>query len=129
MALRRQDLLHVPLDVGCSPPALVQPIEDEQRAPRHHRLPQGRVQCVPRGTLAVLEIEVGVHPVPLGGKRVGGRIAPLALQETGVQPVHLRAGGGEVQLGTVTVAFAHVRVHANAHTVTHMVTHERTHRG
>mmetsp|Transcript_77603 Transcript_77603/g.154135 ORF Transcript_77603/g.154135 Transcript_77603/m.154135 type:complete len:323 (+) Transcript_77603:280-1248(+) len=64
VALGRERLCDVSLDLVARRATLVEAIEQEQRAPRLHCLPQHAVQL--GVALTVLEVEVGVHVVPRG---------------------------------------------------------------
>eukprot|EP00966_Prymnesium_polylepis_P323669 7379827-Prymnesium_polylepis.1 len=75
--LRLKHLRHVPLDLRPHPPALVEPVDEEHRAPREHRLAQEEVHLG-----LVLEAQEGVHPVPRARK---GR---LVLPQPQLQPLH-----------------------------------------
>ena len=66
MALRREDLGHVPLDLLALFATLVEAVEQEQRTARRHCLAQHQV----RG-LAVLQAQESVDPVPRRRERVG----------------------------------------------------------
>ena len=90
VALRREDLGDVPLDLRALLAALVEAVEQEQRTARRHRLAQHQV----RG-LAVLEAEEGVDPVPRRRERVG-----LAEQPR-LQQLHLDEDGNELGVGPV----------------------------
>mmetsp|Transcript_49959 Transcript_49959/g.166943 ORF Transcript_49959/g.166943 Transcript_49959/m.166943 type:complete len:296 (+) Transcript_49959:497-1384(+) len=80
VSLGSEHLGDVPLNLLALCASLVEPIQQEQRAARHHRLPQHAVQ---RRRLAVLEAQIGVDPIPRRRERA------MRLDEPLLQPLHL----------------------------------------
>ena len=94
VALRREDLGDVPLDLHALLAALVEAVEQEQRTARRHGLAQHQV----RG-LVVLKAEEGVDPVPRRPERV------RLVEQPGLQQLHLDEDGNE--LGVCAVKHVH----------------------
>ena len=90
VALRREDLGDVPLDLLALLAALVEAVQQEQRTARRHCLAQHQV----RG-LAVLEAEEGVDPVPRRPERV------WLVEQPRLQQLHLDEDGNELGVGAV----------------------------
>ena len=75
VALRREDLAQVAQQLVARDTALVDAVDEQQRAPRHHRLPQHAREGRAR---AVDALQVRVDPVPRAAEGGGGRVAPQA---------------------------------------------------
>ena len=80
--LRREHLRAMLLDLVACPASLVDAVDQDQRSPRHERLPKCEVEV---GAATVRRVQVRVRPVPSGSEG----LAVAVVQEQLLQPLHL----------------------------------------